>query len=132
MPGPYWCIRLTTRLEKPTIPLATEKRLTRIYCTWYLSLRIRTTDASQLENRKKRKEDKGKDRKDKEAKKRKKEPSIPPTPPVHETGTRPPLSMDAPRPRLVNALGALQDTSVSTAATTVNKRSRWLFGYLLF
>ena len=51
MPGPCWCIRL----EKPTIPLATQERLPRIYYTWYLSLRIRTTDASQLAKRNKEK-----------------------------------------------------------------------------
>ena len=38
-----------SRLEKPTIRLATQKRLPRIYYTWYLSLRVRTSDASQLE-----------------------------------------------------------------------------------
>ena len=37
---------------KPTKPLATQERLPRIYYTLYLSLlRIRTTDASQLEKR---------------------------------------------------------------------------------
>ena len=47
-------------LEKPTIPLATQERLPRIYFTWYQSLRIRTTDSSQLEKRnKQRRERKG-------------------------------------------------------------------------
>ena len=53
------------RLEKPTIPLATQERVPRIYYTKYLSLRMRTTDASQLENRnkeKKRRERKGKEK----------------------------------------------------------------------
>ena len=40
-----------SRLEKPTIPLAAQERLPRIYCTQYLSLRIRTSGASQLEKR---------------------------------------------------------------------------------
>ena len=42
-----------SRLGKPTIPLANQERLPRIYYTWYLSLRMRTTDASQLEKRNK-------------------------------------------------------------------------------
>ena len=46
-------IRRTTRtMKKPTAPLATQKRLPRTYYTWYLSLRIRTSDSSQLEKRK--------------------------------------------------------------------------------
>ena len=49
-----------SRLEKPTIPLAIQGRLPRIYHTWYLSLRIRTTDASQLE-KETNKEEKGKE-----------------------------------------------------------------------
>ena len=48
-----------SRLETPTIPLATQRGLPRIYYTWYLSLRIRKTDASQLAKR--NKEEKGKD-----------------------------------------------------------------------
>ena len=40
---------------KPTTPLVTQGRLQRIYCTEYLSLRIRTTDPSQLEKRNKEK-----------------------------------------------------------------------------
>ena len=60
-------VSLLARLEKPTIPLATQERLPRTYCTQYLSLPIRTTDASQLE-KKERKGDKGKERNDKEAK----------------------------------------------------------------
>ena len=49
--------------QKPTIPLATQKRLPRIYYTNYLPLlRIRMTDVSQLE----KKEDKGKKRQESE------------------------------------------------------------------
>ena len=64
-----------SRLEKPTIPLATQEdyhgHITCINST-YRSLPIRTTDASQLKKRnKEKKEDNGKERKDKEAKKRK-------------------------------------------------------------
>ena len=65
------------------IPLATQERLPRTYCTYYLSLRIRTTPASQLEKKKQRKgkkmkkikdnnakNEKGNERKDKKCKKR--------------------------------------------------------------
>ena len=38
-----------SRLKTPTTLLATQKGLPCIYYTWYLSLRIRTTDASQFE-----------------------------------------------------------------------------------
>ena len=38
-----------SRLKKPTTPLATQKRLPRVYYTWYLSLRIRTSDSSPWE-----------------------------------------------------------------------------------
>ena len=38
-------------LEKRTIPLAIQERLPRVYYAWYRSLRIRTTDASQLKKR---------------------------------------------------------------------------------
>ena len=58
-----------SRLEKSTIPLAPQERLPRIYCTKYLSLRIRTTDASQLEKRnkeKKRRKRKGNKRQESE------------------------------------------------------------------
>ena len=57
------------RLEKPTIPLATHERLQRRYYTYYLSLRIRTTDASQLEKRNKeqiKRERRGKKREESE------------------------------------------------------------------
>ena len=63
-------------LEKPTIPLATQEKLPRIFYTWYLSLRIRTSDASRLEKRYKEKnrgERKGKERKGRKAKKERKE-----------------------------------------------------------
>ena len=49
-----------SRLKKPTTRLATQKRLPRIYCTWYPSLRIRTSDSSQLEEENKRKGKKAK------------------------------------------------------------------------
>ena len=50
-----------SRMKKPTIPLATQERLPRKYFTWYLSLCIRTIDASQIKIRKKeqRRERKG-------------------------------------------------------------------------
>ena len=65
------------------MPLATQERLLRIYCTWYLSLRIRTTttyilhvvpitthtkDRRESIGNKQRKEKKMKKRKDKKAK----------------------------------------------------------------
>ena len=54
-----------SRLGKPTIPPATQRRPSRIYYALNLSLRIRTTDASQLEKRKK-KEQKINERKERE------------------------------------------------------------------
>ena len=69
-----WCTRSShySRLEKPTIPLATQERLPRIYYTQYLSLRIRTTDASQMEKRNKEQiREKGKEKKEKKAKQKK-------------------------------------------------------------
>ena len=43
-----------SRMEKPTKTLANQERLPRIYYTWYLSLRMRTTtDASQLDKKNK-------------------------------------------------------------------------------
>ena len=54
-----------SHLEKPTFSIATQSRLPRIYYTYYLSLRIRTTGVSQLEKRnkeKKRRQRKGKKR----------------------------------------------------------------------
>ena len=73
--GPYWCRRLTTRAWKnrlPGIPLATQERLPRrLYSTWYLSLRICTSDARQLEKKKQRKNKKKKERKGKESKEKK-------------------------------------------------------------
>ena len=75
MPGLYLVhTSYYSRLEKPTIPLATQERLPRIYYMQYLSLRIRTTDASQLEKRNKeqiRRERKGKKREESEKRKRK-------------------------------------------------------------
>ena len=48
-------VSLLAPVEKMTkTPLATQERLPRIYCIEYLSLRIRTTDASQMEPRNKR------------------------------------------------------------------------------
>ena len=72
-----WCIRLITRAWKNRlyIPLATQERPPRIYYTKYLSLRIRTTDASQLEKRNKgriRRERKGKKREEGEKENEKK------------------------------------------------------------
>ena len=62
-----------SRLEKPTVPLDNQEKLPRKYFTLYLSLRIRTTDASHLERiSRERKEDKGKERKEKEAEKKRK------------------------------------------------------------
>ena len=52
-----------------------QARLPSIYYTWYLSLRIRTSDASQLEERNKeniRSERKGEERKEKIAQKERK------------------------------------------------------------
>ena len=65
-------VSLLVRLEKSTIPLATQERLSRIYCTQYLSLRIRTTDANQLEGKQKIKERKEKTRKRRNEKGKKK------------------------------------------------------------
>ena len=57
------------RLEKPTIPIATQGRLPRVYYAQYLSLRIRTTGIiSQLEKKKQREKKKIKKRKKKEKK----------------------------------------------------------------
>ena len=65
---------------KPTIPLATQERLPRMYCTSYLSLRIRTTTASQLQKGNKEnkiKQRKGKKRQESEnTKKKRKEEKI--------------------------------------------------------
>ena len=56
VPGPYWCIRLTTRAWKNRLyRLPSKKRLARLYCTQYLSLRIRTTNVSRLEKKNKEK-----------------------------------------------------------------------------
>ena len=54
VPSSCWYVHSShySRLKKTTTPLATKKRLPRTYCTWYLSLRIRTSDSSQLETRK--------------------------------------------------------------------------------
>ena len=55
-----------------TEPLATQERLPRIHYTKYLSLRIRTSDSSQLEKSKKKKRKERKEKKEKKEKKRKK------------------------------------------------------------
>ena len=54
---------------KRTTPLATQKRRPRIYNTWYVSLRIRTSDSSQLEKRKEKKIQQIKENKTKESEK---------------------------------------------------------------
>ena len=59
-----------SRLKTPIASLATQKRLPRIHYTWYLSLRIRTSDSVQLE---KRKEKKRIDRKERERNEKKAE-----------------------------------------------------------
>ena len=66
-------VSLHSRLEKPTIPLATQERLPRIYCTYstYHYAYARQTQANWKKETKKRKEDKEKERKVKRAKKRK-------------------------------------------------------------
>ena len=48
VPGPFWCIRITVSAWKYRL-LATQQRLSRLYCTNYLQLPIRTSDASLLE-----------------------------------------------------------------------------------
>ena len=58
------------RLKKPTTPLATQKILPRICYTWCLSLRIRTSDSSQLE---KRNEEKNKAKKERKKEKKRKD-----------------------------------------------------------
>ena len=62
----------SSRLEKPTIPLATQERRPRKYYTSYLSLRMRTSDASQLKNRKKI-DNERKEREEKEGEEKKRE-----------------------------------------------------------
>ena len=59
-----------SRLEKPTIPIATQERLPRTYYTQYVSPRIRTTGVSQLEEKinKEKKKHERKERKDSETK----------------------------------------------------------------
>ena len=84
MPGPYWCIRSHySRAWKKILYRLPPRKDYHVYIarTEYLSLRIRTSDASQLEKKnkekkrrerkgKKRKEsEKGKERKDKKSKK---------------------------------------------------------------
>ena len=59
----------SSHLEKPNITVSTKETIPRIYCAQYLSLRIRTPDASQLDIKKKEK----KRKEGKEEKKRKKE-----------------------------------------------------------
>ena len=74
VPGPYLSVHTShySRLEKPTIYRLPPKKDYHVQVhntrTWYLSLRIRPTDASQLEKRNKENKSRGKEGKYKEAK----------------------------------------------------------------
>ena len=65
VPGPYWCIRLTTRAWKNRLlyRLPPKEDFTKYILHVVPITTIRTADANQLEKKKQRKEDKGKERK---------------------------------------------------------------------
>ena len=72
MPGPYWCIRLTTRAWK-TDYTACHPRKTTMYILRVVPITTHTQVNCKKRNKeKKRRQSKGKKRQDKEAEKRKK------------------------------------------------------------
>ena len=53
-PGTYVALLAPEKTDYQGTRLATQKRLPRSYYTWYFSLRIRTSDSSQLEKEKRK------------------------------------------------------------------------------